>query len=86
MVIYAKRALETLPEAERHEVAREAWAISKRLVLLNEAAIHLLARRLYQTGRMNFMQILDLLRGQPKRGGLARHARKALRSDQRVCL
>jgi hypothetical protein len=63
----AKRALDTLPEADRREVAREAWELSKRLVLLNEHAIHMLARQLYQTGRMNFRQILDLLRGQPPR-------------------
>jgi hypothetical protein len=56
-----KRALDALPEAERREVARSAWALSKRLVLLNEGAIHMLARQLYQTGRMNFRQILDLL-------------------------
>jgi hypothetical protein len=71
-----KRALDTLPEAERREVAREAWALSKRLVLLNEAAIHMLARRLYEVGRMDFEQILDMLRGRPARG-LARRAKAA---------
>jgi hypothetical protein len=54
------RALDALPESERREVAREAWGLSKRLVLLNEAAIHMLARSLYRTGRMDFRQILDL--------------------------
>jgi hypothetical protein len=73
----ARRALDTLPIADRREVAREAWALSKRLVLLNEHAIHLLAGRLYETGRLDFRQILDVLRGQPKRCGLARRLRKA---------
>jgi hypothetical protein len=63
----ARRALDTLPIAERREVARGAWLLSKRLVFLNEASIHALARQLYQTGRMDFRQILDLLRGQPPR-------------------
>jgi hypothetical protein len=57
----AKRALDTLPEADRREVARGAWLLSKRLVLNNEHTIHLLARRLYETGRLDFRQILDVL-------------------------
>jgi hypothetical protein len=66
-----KRALDTLPEAERSEVARSAWALSKRLVLNNEHAIHLLARGLYDADRMDFRQILDLLQPARRRRGRA---------------
>jgi hypothetical protein len=71
-----QRALDTLPESKCREVARKAWLLSKRLVLYNEGAIHLLARRLYETGRMDFRQICDAL--QPvRRAGPAWRGRAA---------
>jgi hypothetical protein len=72
----AKRTLDALPEAERSEVGRAAWAASKRIIYLNEHAVHMLARQLYERGRLNFRQILDVL--QPmRRVGLARRGRAA---------
>jgi hypothetical protein len=68
----AKRALDTLPVADRRVVARDAWMLSKRLVLLNEHAIHLLARRLNDAGRLEFRQILDVLYGRPAHGNRLR--------------
>jgi hypothetical protein len=72
-----REVLATLSEPDRREVAHEAWALSKRLVLLNEAAIHMLARRLYYAGRMDFKQILDLPRGQPGHRRIVRRAKAA---------
>jgi hypothetical protein len=67
----AQRALDTLSVADRGVVARDAWVLSKRLVLLNEHAIHLLARRLYESGKMDFQQILDVLQPVRRRRGRA---------------